>query len=511
MKRIYFLIAAATCMAFVACNKEQADPTPVVNYDFVTFKTFGFTAEKNPGVVITDDIAQDPKSGKLEFALPFGTDEAALKTLIPTFELSLGTDKAPEAKVLIAGVEYKAGSPVDFSSIVDFTINNGNKNVLYSVSVSIKNAPAWTKAATSDSTFFTSPFMAINPVDGLPYISGILNASATAGRYPIVFKVKDGKFTGITSNGVVVNNRAEYTVVAFDPAGKTYAHFLDYVNGSTTTLLRSSVVTFDAGKTKFLGKAADIYANGANAALFPTASDNVWLAYNVKNTVGDVTKRLLSLSKYNGSSWSNALSITGRPASNYGYLTYSASRDGLNYLLVYNQNVQTISLYSLVNDKWETIAEDLIIKKADGTTPDPHPINLRGLDLAIDAAGNPYIMAIYQYSSETYNPGVVKYDIKTKEQTLIGGAVNLDGEDLRYFSIALTPNDVLYMAYQNADKKPAVLYIDSKTKTWSAPTVLEGCNLNGIYAPTIRFNKEGKGFIAAKDKDSAKCILYTTE
>lgn len=510
MKKTLFLIAAVACMALAACNKEEPKHDPVVVYDNVSFSSFGFTAQDNPEVLGMDIIVEAPKSGKIEFALPFGTDENVLKALIPSFELNPGKDKAPEAKVMVGETEYAAGTPVDFSKTVDFIITNGDKNSLYSVSVSIKNAPAWTLAATSDSTFYSTPFMAVNPVDDLPYVSGILNADSNADRYPIAYKVADGKFSGLTKGGVIVQNRADNTVVAFDPSGNVYAHFLDYVNGSSATLLRSSVVAFDNGSAKFLGNAADLPAVGANAALFPFASNNIWTAFNVKNSTDGLTKRLLSLSSFNGSSWTNKLSINGRPASNYGYMTFAASRDGLNYLLVYNQNVQTISLYSFVNNNWTTIFEDLIINKADGSTPETHPINLRSMDLAIDSEGNPYIMVIYQYSSDTYNPGVIKYDIEAKTQTLVGGAVNLDGEDLRYFSIALSPTNVLYMAYQNADKKPAVMYIDSKTKAWSTPTVLDGCNLNGIYAPTIRFNKKGVGFIAAKDTDSAKCVLYST-
>lgn len=513
MKKLVLFVMMASCLAFYGCKEKQPQPEPEPGpvYETVSFKAFGFIASQNQGVFLSDDVIDSPNPGKLEFVLPFGIADDALKSLVPYFELNLDIDKAPEAKVLVNGAAYNAGSPVDFSSVVDFTITNGDKNTLYSVAVSIKNAPVWSLVATSESTFYSSPFMAINPADGLPYVAGILNSDASADRYPIAFKVNGDKFTGLTSNGVIVNNRSDNVVLGFDPEGKVYAHFQDYVNGSSTALLRSSVVSFDNGNANFLGNAAEIPAVGSNAAIFPVANNNVWLAFQVKNSTDGLTKRLLSLSNWNGANWTNKLSINGRPASNYGYYTCSASRDGYNYLLVYNQNVQTFSLYSLVDNNWETIAEDLIVNKADGSTPDPHPINLRSFDLAIDSAGNPYIMAIYQYSSDAYNPGVIKYDIKEKTQSLVGGAYNVDGEDLRYFSIAFTPSDALFMVYQNADKKPAVVYIDSKTKTWSAPTVLEGCNLNGIYAPTIRFNKDGKGFIAAKDKDSDKCVIYATD
>lgn len=507
-KSLFLIVAAAACVAFASCNKND------VVYDQLFLDYFGFTAEDNPEVLSNDIIVEKPAVGKIEISLPVGTDEEALKSLIPHMSVTiLDGQTIGLPKILVDGFEYYDGA-IDFSDNVDLEVVNGNVSSLYNISVKISAAPTWVLEATSEVDFYNTPFMAINPKDGCPYITGTANSDDSAKRYPLGFKVSDGKFTGLTSNGELAQNRADNAVIGFDPDGKAYVHYLDYINGSTAALLRSSVVTVNNGTAALVGKAADIYAQGSNSAIFPIASNNIWLGFQMKNATGALAKRVLALANWNGTTWANENAIPGRTASDYGYLTVGASRGNHNYLLVFNQNVNNVSLYSYEEGAWKTIFERLVINKADGSVPETPSINTRGIDLAIDSKGNPYMMILSQYKSEVYNPAIVKYDLQSKKQSIIGGVPDLNGNDLRYFSIAFDSFDTPYMAYQTAEKKLAVMYVNNKTKLWSDPTILEGCNLNGIYAPTIRFNEDGKGFIAALDyvsSETKKCKVFATK
>ena len=136
MFKRFLLAALASVALFAACdkNKEEEEIIPV------SFSSFGFYAKDNAGVLKTDYIAENISTGVISFTLPYGTDPAALKTLVPGFAVTEGASVnvadasgAPDGKNIVSGV-----TPVDFSAEVQLVVFLKNNFKAYTVSASVR-------------------------------------------------------------------------------------------------------------------------------------------------------------------------------------------------------------------------------------------------------------------------------------------------------------------------------------------------------------------------------------
>lgn len=508
MKKALFLIAAA-CLAFAACNQKEPEPTPV--YESVAFKTFGFTAQDNQGVILSDIVIDASLSGKMEFTLPFGTDEEALKSLVPSFELSLGADVAPDAVVMIGETEYQAGSPVDFSSIVDFVVKNGDKNTLYSVAVSIKGAPAWTLAATSDIDMGSELIMKINPKDNQPYMLGYVSGSAASEHYPVLLGVNGDKLSAVADTLDKV--QSNYFGLDFDMDGNAY---VTYYNNPEK--LQTAGIISGGNFTKIGTTIRSTCNTVTSAPVAAIDANNVFFGCMANAATAGVPKRGLYAVNYNGSELSSQpVQIGDWALANTTYNALTRKVNGVNYMLCLDFNNVAIGVYKYENNGWTNIAGETIKPlKVDGTPITTAEYSYQSIGFDVDSKGNIYMLAHADFEGETKQPAVVKYDPVTKTQTIIGGVIkdeNFLHSNCRYSAIAVDALGNPYVIFANTFTAEtggacSLMYIDSKTKAWSQPVTITPKKVSGL---DIKFNSENKGFVCVYNYEDNKYELYVTE
>ena len=222
-------------------------------------------------------------------------------------------------------------------------------------------------------------------------------------------------------------------------------------------------------------------------------------------------RRALNLAHFDGSAWTNAISIPGRNAKDYAYCVLGKYVAGVPYLFIYNQNTQSVSLYKYASNAWSAVFESLKMKKADGTTD--ATLNLRAFDFDIATNGDIYVMAGGDYSVEkVYNLAVVKIAAKDNAQTIIGGEMSVDIDEYRSASMGLDANDVPYVVYTKPEgdvKYACITTIDPKAKTWTEGEKLSSSPSDFVV---IRFTENGLGYVVSKETigENTKYVLYST-
>ncbi len=456
MFKRFLLAALASVALFAACdkNKEEEEIIPV------SFSSFGFYAKDNAGVLKTDYIAENISTGVISFTLPYGTDPAALKTLVPGFAVTEGASVnvadasgAPDGKNIVSGV-----TPVDFSAEVQLVVFLKNNFKAYTVSVKIAEPAKWGKVAESSLVMDSNPAFAINPKDGAPYVAGSsVNADKVA--VPHLLKLDGAELKDVA--GALAEVGSEHFAIDICSDGTPYVSFLDKV------VKKQCVMKVSGSKAELVGEANAMYKTGggsnSSVGLFAFSTSDIWCAqYNDERKVL-VERRALNLAHFDGSAWTNAISIPGRNA------------------------------------------------KADGSTD--AILNLRAFDFDIASNGDIYVMAGGDYSVEKlFNLAVVKIAAKDKAQTLIGGEMTIDIDKSRSASMSLDSNDVPYVVYtkpEGNDKYAYFTFIDAKTKTWSNEEKLSS---NPSDFVVLRFDDKGLGYIVSKETidKATKYVLYSS-
>ena len=504
MKRNVIWAAIAAIALFTACEKQEAkpEPEPIPAPEQAYLSSFGFEAKE--GVFKEKIIIESPAEGTISFTTPVGTDASSYTDLVPVYEV---TDKA--AVVTDAeGKEIESGKPYDFSKDVDLyvTVKNegGEKTTMYTVSVKAQAALVWTLASEATDSTAGDPNMGINPKDGLPYI--VTKMHSDADNHGVAYKFDETLTPLVNNNPVFVEAKVNLPGVGFNENGDVFVAFREFEGKGTGVMkLTSSSAEYLGGVTAFLPyleAAPAVYGDG----------NNVWVAMQAGKGSTAVTRRTLELALWNGSSWATEQPINSeREADAYAYKTISNSADGKSYLMTYNQNKASVSVYALTNGAWETIVEGLKFQKPDGTElTESSSINTHSLDFDVASNGDVYICAGCTFLTEDFNVAVVRYRPSDKSQTIIGGVTTRNMKNDRYFSVALDANDIPYLAYRNNEDedKLYIQYIDNKTKTWSTPVAISA---NAVGAPTIRFNEEGKAYIAVLNDDNKRVQIYTAK
>lgn len=498
------LAALASVALFAACDKEKEKEEVIP----VSFSSFGFYAKDNADVLKTDYIVDNVTSDAISFTLPYGTDPEALKSLVPEFTVTEGASVnvadasgAPDGKDIVSGV-----TAVDFSSPVQLVVFLKNNFKAYSVTVKIAEPAKWGKVAESALSVKSDPVFAVSPKDGAVYVAGS-SPNAEGVAEPHIFKLDGSELKDVA--GALAATNSDYFAVDICPDGTPYVSFLD------KGVKKQCVMKVSGSKAELVGAADALYltAGGSNSAvgLFALSASDIWCAqYNNERKVL-VERRALNLAHFDGSAWTNAISIPGRNATDYAYCVLGKYVAGVPYLFIYNQNTQSVSLYKYASNAWSAVFESLKMKKADGTTD--ATLNLRAFDFDIATNGDIYVMAGGDYSVEkVYNLAVVKIAAKDNAQTIIGGEMSVDIDEYRSASMGLDANDVPYVVYTKPEgdvKYACITTIDPKAKTWTEGEKLSSSPSDFVV---IRFTENGLGYVVSKETigENTKYVLYST-
>ena len=507
MKKFYLLtLAIAGAMAIACTPEDEKEQIPAPEQAYLSY--FGFKAAE--GVFATDVKVESPVAGTtIKFETPVGTADSCYTALVPFFAVTDSTAVVTDAE----GQLVESGVAYDFSKDVDIyvTVSNegGEKTSMYTISVKAKGALTWNLVAEGSKELADSTkgdvVMAINPVDKLPYIATKLYGAG--GQYGMVYKF-DGQLKPAVGDSPVFNEqKADAISMGFDKAGAVYAAYREYnvKNHTSVVKLADNKATFLSDST---GAAFAPYP-GNPAAIFPAGDNGIWVAQQAGNAANNIAKRTLCLSKWNGSSWETGKSISAdRPAADYAYYTIAAHSKGVDYLMTYNQNSNSVSIYKLdAEGAWSTVAEGLKLLNTAGTEATIYLSH--NMDFDIASNGDIYICLGADFSEAgVYNVAVVRYRPSDQSQTIIGGVTEHLKDKDRYFSIALDANDTPYLAFRNSltgEDKLYIRYIDNKTKTWSTPVCISS---NKVAAPIIRFSEDGEAYIAVQNDDNKRVQVY---
>jgi len=491
MKKLLFFVAIAAC-AF-AC-KPAEEEVPVVE---VTMSSFGFTAEKN--AVLKSDVTVENPSSAISVTLPYGTDEEALKSLVPTFTVTEG------AAVTVGEEEIESGvTALDFTYPVEILVTvNEKSNALYTVTVTVGEPAKWVKKAESSVEFTSEPAMTLSPDGKNLYIFGY----DKEGSHPVMLAYDGAALTQIGETGT---EAAQHIASGCSPDGVPYGAFYD------KTSKQVKVYAYKNGKAEAVGDASAILQTAGNAVgtstIVPIAENNIYLFLmsNKANAATGLVKKGLNVCHYDGKEWSQFGTLPDW-AGSVTYDTRVKWIGGVPYIFVLDYTKAEFYIYKYADNAWKTVCAAVHPLKTDNETPiTTASFRYGAMNFDVASNGDVYLIAGANYAGEDKEIGVVKYDIDKKTTTIVGGVMSgVLSENCRYLSMALDDNDVPYVVYGNTFTEGApsyVRYINSKTKLWSEPVAVEANQTSGI---DIQFGADGAGYIVYQDATTYKYVICT--
>lgn len=487
MKHVLKSLCALLFVAglFTACSND--DEEKVLNP--VGFKTFGFYAEDNEGVLFQDYVVEDSASLTLTLYLPREVDKTALVARFTT---------TPNDIVTVNGVEQVSGVTAnDFSVPVDYILTEGNNNVRITVTVTTAPAYVWSAlpAYTNDST--KGVVMKVNPVDGQPYVLFKQARATSADERAAVVTFENGTWK-VLGNDISDGQIGSYFDLAFDKSGKPGILYADY---TATKAQQSTVKAFDGQQWSLVGTKGFTSEKVSYTGL-AFAPDASWMAFSmIDGNSGTIARRALSWSSFINNAWTSDVQIPGRAESMYSYLPRTKMVGDSLYLGVFNAggNPQTVSIYKYVNGSWSIVADQYL---PEGATN----LNLRDFEMDVTKEGKVYVLVGANSAEETgkYRLNLSRFDPLTETWTQVGTPINEDLASVRYMALALSPYDVPFVAYRNASNYATVVEFDMETMDWGTPVVLEAVAIDDIY---LGFAPNGVGYLVSDvDKDIR---LYT--
>ena len=483
---LLYVLALSGVLA--SCSKDNEDE-PV--YGEATLKSFGFYAEDNEGILFNDYMAT-AITPEISILLPDYVDKSAL---IARFEV---TD---DDVVKVGQTQQTSGVTVNNYTVpVDFIVSEGTNNTKYTINVGDLPAAVWSRVATT-STSLREFVMKVNPSSNIPYLAYVLSSDVSENQRAGVFKLDAGQLVSVGAE-TFSEGKAANIHMAFTTEGTPYIAFADYTNINlttpTATTNRASVMYLNGTAWSYVGAkgVTDVKITYNDIVLKP---DNQPILFCMNDAAGALARRELNISEFNGTAWTTSIKMPGRPASQYAYNITARLSNNVIYLAVYNAESSTFSLYKNSAGTWTTIADKYLDQGATKA-------NLRDFDMDVDANGNIYIAyADDQGTTGLYRPKVKKYNAETATWSTIGSIVNVDIDDTREFSLALSPAGIPYLLYRNASLFPEVIFLDNETKQWTTPVVLDPSKANNLY---IDFTSNGIGYAAFTNTDTDATLVY---
>ncbi|MCM1177972.1 MAG: hypothetical protein NC308_06440 [Clostridium sp.] len=490
------ILIAIAVLSFFSCTEKE----PEIQVLPVEMLSFGFYQEDNSDVLRADVIAKFTSSSSIDATFPYGVTKDDIKKLVPRFTVTDGATVTVNDAVAVSGK-----TELDFTYPVDFVVSlNEKSNAYYSVRCSIENVKEFSYAGISETPGFYDHIMAISPKDNVPYFITNDSTKTTADRYPHLYKYNG---TNIESVTTLTQARAECLTMRFSPAGSLYVAFLDYGAENKAT----SLMKVEGSNASYVGEAGSIYKTPTTQyamGVLPMSDNDIYVGHQVAAATGSLAKRALNIAHYNGGLWQNEIAAPGRKASNYGYSTICKYKNGIGYMLVYNQNGNSVDLYKFIPEI-ESIANDLKIIKSNSNDELLESINLRAINFDVASNGDIYMLVCGQYIDQTYCPAIIRYEQATGKQTIIGGAIpEIDIDDLgsRSAIVALDCYNMPYIAIRNGGKA-FLYYMDPESYEWKSVQISD----MDAERPQIEFASDGTGYFAFQNSDSKKVVLYKTK
>ncbi|MBA6152387.1 hypothetical protein H3Z82_06580 [Gelidibacter gilvus] len=433
-----FVLTAIFSLA-VSCSSDDDAPEPAPPAE-VGMKSFGFYANDNPGVLLSDYVIEDITTNDISISLPNETD---LTNLVASFTTTEGDVVKVGSVVQVSGT-----TPNDFSAAVEYLVTEGTTNEIYTVSVGKMASSVWSLYASYTEDDISDISLRINPSTGLPYVAYISQRESPDDR-----KMNLINYDGTAWNRIGAqdfsNFRARSVDLAFNAAGDPFVSFLE-----NTDVREASIMTYEGGSWGYVGGAPYTGTKAGDNALAIT-SDNTIYGFYIHDERGDDRRSVFSKT-FSGGAWSD-LTITGR--SGAARVVKSKVMNDVVYVAALDfGNLQSVSVYKYENGAWTTLADKM--KENEENT-----IYSYDLELDVDEDGNVYLAYAENNGPSTdYQLRVKKYDAEASTWSTIGDLVATS--QVRDFALAVNKFNVPMLLFQDDTKTPTFLPFDNDVNNW---------------------------------------------
>ena len=438
---------------------------------------FSFTAESNPDCLVKDYTGTISGTA-VSVKVPAGTDVSAL---VATFETADG-----ESTVTVGGTPQVSGTTAnDFSDPVDYLVNLGKKNALYTVTVSELPEAVWEKVGEMEinATFLR---MEINPMDNKPYFAITEKTDGNVNGNLLYVGLNGSTFT----TEIAQVAPTQRTGFGFTKSGKAYISYYNqddkvgYVTSNKNGSWNLESVTFDQP-----------LSTGVGPTIGEANDGNIFVVNSNQNASGNIGKRELNMSVYDGSDWLTQQTIPGR--SGYTYSPIIRVKNDVMYVLTINPvTPNSFSVYTYKNGVWKTVVDAFAYVSsepgAEATTY--YGMGSKTVDMAIDDDNNIYLNVTYQLETSKRHVMKATYNSQTDSYE-----VNRLGSPLAGFGdwgrIAISPLGKIYAIYFDTKETMQIMAVslNSTTMDWTNPIQVSSDKSSDSIE--FKFAEDGTGYL----------------
>lgn len=467
--KFIFLLVALTSL-FFACSSDDDTTTEPEKPAEVALESFGFYKEDNTQL-LEDYVVENIEGDEVKIALPAEVDKTSL---IARFTTSAND------KVTVGGVEQVSGVTANnFSAPLEYILNEGNKNVIYTIKVTDKAYAVWSILPAFDMEV-TDISMSVNPTNSNPAIAYVSNPESSSDRKLNLISF-DGNQWGHIGAENFTPARARNVNLAYKKDGTPLVSFRD----DNLDPSQISVMGYQSNTWDYVGIPGISGIKASHGVISTDTEGNIYDFYIHDDNNDKANKRSILAKTYKGAAWAE-LPITGRTGAAIVIKTKEAN--GNIYLLALNfGDLQSISVYKYDGNNWTTLADQM--KDSPENT-----ILYREASFAIDAQGNVYVAYAENNGEGTEAQlKVKKYAAETQSWSTLGS--NIVTTSLRSFDIAVDAYANPMVLYKNDTENPVVVSFDNKTYNWGETTVLSNLEADDLQ---ITVAPNGVGYASYK-------------
>ncbi len=497
------------CTLFaVSCTEEPAVEPSTATSELVSF---GFYAADNSA--LDEDYVVETIESEMVVRVPKGTDKTAL---VATFELS------EDGVLIIDEVEQVSGKTAnDFSYTIDFEVKNTESNLVTSYSIRVGDIldMVWTPFASFIDSYENTQLegdnftMAISPADNLPYAFLARERALTADeKYPDSFGVVvsfDEAGAGTATPELTYSQdgetlvEADNTDIAIDANGKIYiAYNADYEDADEVDQEYALVKTGSGSSWSVVGDQFGASTPGSYFGFdIDPASQNIIYGWMANKATDVLAKREWEVCTYNGTSWTDNVTISDL-AAKYVYWGNYKAIDGKLYFcgMTYKG---TCFIYKYNAGTWEMVVNALPANVS-------IPATSIGISFDIAKDGTAYIFTSGDEDEGEWKMNVYKCAPGASEWSKVGSSLAAGTSGVR---VAMTLyNDLPIVLYRDPETYyPMVASLNAETLDWNTPTALKEVECDKYGGLHIEFAPNGVGyaaFIDATDDALAPLTIY---
>lgn len=482
MKNIFYLLIAVFVLS--ACSEEDKSVSApeIIGAKLISF---GFYVEDNEGILDKDYVVEgEILQNDIDIKIPSKIDKSAL--------IARFTTSVDNPMVMVNGKAQVSQQTVNnFTVPVDFVLtNNSQNNRKYTVR--IKRPVEWIRKNRFSDFGVSESILKVNPVNNIPYVMGIKNNSNSNFKKAVLLKYEDDKWSMV--GDTISDGRVSDIDFTFDATGNPYVAYSDYNN---TVKQSATVKYFDGDKWVEIGRSFNDVRVQFNSICFDASGALLVCAMN--SVKGAVERRAINISTYTGTQWITNNTIVGREYISYNIRTLL--KNGIVYLAVFDYNNSSISVYKYQDALWTTLAYGIRHENATSVN------NNYDLDMTVDSKGNVYVLSMEIIGGG--NKLVTHKFLAATNAWSVLPPIDLSANP-RFYSIALSPNEIPHIVYRNNDNTSSFVYLDSQTQVWTSPFVFNS-PLPTSGKTDFDFASNGIGYAVSPDANSNLVMWEYTE